>query len=488
MFIGREKELKRLNTMYKSDKLEMAVIYGRRRVGKTTLINEFCKGKRTVFFAAMENSGELNLEALSGAILAAEAEMTHKAQNTSTDVPSETENHFEAGMAPSAATVIFRSFSDAFVKIREMALRERLIFVIDEYPYLAKAEPSISSLLQNFLDHQYKETRLFLILCGSSMSFMEHQVLGYQSPLYGRRTGQFKILPFDYRDTGRWFPAYSNEEKAIMYGVTGGVPLYLEQFSPDCSIRENLLNGIFNNNSMLFEEPSNLLKQELREPAAYNAIITAIASGKSKLIEIASAVGMESGLCSKYIGNLITLGIVKRETPVTDRNTKRPVYELEDLFFRFWYTFVPKNMAAIVSDRFERVYASAVESRLSDYMGLVFEKISRDYLLYYDERLPFQPQDIGQWWGGNPATHKKAQIDVVAVSDEERSAIVGSCKFRNENIPASEWERMKEYASAMGGFDNYYYYLFSKSGFAEILLQKQDGVSLRLIGLNEIYG
>ncbi|MCD8148775.1 MAG: ATP-binding protein [Clostridiales bacterium] len=403
----------------------------------------------------------MNLEALSGAIAAVETE--------------------------SEAGILYRSFVDALTKIRELSERERLVFVIDEYPYLAKAEPAISSLLQNFLDHQFKESRLFLILCGSSMSFMEHQVLGYQSPLYGRSTGQFKILPFDYRDTGRWFSGYSSEEKAIMYGVTGGVPLYLEQFSPQKTIKENLLDALFNNNAMLFEEPSNLLKQELREPATYNAVISAIASGKSKLAEIAGTVGLESSLCSKYIGNLITLGIVKRETPVTDPNTKRPIYELDDLFFRFWYTFIPKNMAAIVSDRVDRVYSSAVEDRLSDYMGLVFEKMCRDYLLYYDENLPFPLQNVGQWWGGNPATHKQAQIDVVAISAENRSAIVGTCKFRKENIPAGELTLMKEYASAMGGFERYYYYFFSKSGFAESLVEKQDGVSLRLVTLDEMY-
>ncbi|MCD8076918.1 MAG: ATP-binding protein [Lachnospiraceae bacterium] len=488
MFIGRERELKRLNAMYQSDKLEVAIIYGRRRVGKTTLINEFCKDKKTIFFAAMENSAEMNLEALSGAIMEMEAEAVYASHSARESSPLRTETQRATGQGASVANVIFRSFSDALIKIQEMASRERLVFVIDEYPYLAKAEPSISSILQNFLDHQFKETRLFLILCGSSMSFMENQVLGYQSPLYGRRTAQFKILPFDYRDTGRWFPAYSYEEKAMMYGITGGIPLYLEQFSPECSIQENLLNGVFNNNSMLFEEPSNLLKQALREPATYNSIITAIASGKSKLSEIATTVGMESGLCSKFVENLMTLGIVKRETPVTARSSKRPIYELEDLFFRFWYTFVPRNMAAIVSGRFERIYASAVGNRLSDYMGRVFEKMCRDYLLYYDDQLPFQPQDIGQWWGGNPKTHQQAQIDVVAISEEEQSAIIGSCKFRNEPLPVSEWERMKEYSRAMGGFARCYYYLFSKSGFTENLRQKQDGVNLRLIGMEELYG
>lgn len=461
MFIGRTRELKRLETMYQSDKLEVAIIYGRRRVGKTTLINEFCKDKRTVFFTAMETSKEMNLEAMSGAILDADA--------------------------TTMADVSYKSFSDAFTRVYEMAKDSRLVFVIDEYPYLAKSEPGISSLLQKFLDHQFKQSRLFLILCGSSMSFMENQVLGYQSPLYGRRTGQFKVLPFDYLDAGRWFPNYSDEDKAIMYGVTGGVPQYLEQFSPHKTIRENLLDSVFDNNAMLFEEPSNLMKQELREPATYNAIIAAIASGKTKFSEIAETVHLDSGSCSKYIENLVSLGIICREVPITNPNTKRPIYQIEDLFFRFWYTFVPRNMAAIVSGRIGENYGVAIERRLPDYMGLVFEQICREFLLFHDDKLPFQLQDVGQWWGGNPTTHKQAQIDVVALSAEDRSAIVGSCKFTNDVLSADELTLMREYSSAMGGFDRYYYYMFSKNGFAKSLIAKQDGKNLRLVPIEEMY-
>ena len=326
MFVGRKNELSKLNRMFASDKFEMAIIYGRRRVGKTTLINEFCKDKKTILFPAIESNAAQNLSILSGAI-------------------AYTQN------GDSAAALSYNSFSDAFSKIEELSKNERLVFVIDEYPYLAKAERSISSLIQGFIDHQFKNTKLFIILCGSSMSFMEKQVLGYQSPLYGRRTAQFKIEPFNYYDTGKWFPNYTAEEKAIMYGITGGIPLYLEESSPNLTIRENLLENLFDKNAMLYEEPSNLLKQELREPATYNAIISAVAAGKTKLSEITSTVGVETGVCIKYITNLISLGILKREVPVTDPKSKRPIYQLEDNFFKFWFTFVAKNTAAIISGR-----------------------------------------------------------------------------------------------------------------------------------------
>lgn len=462
MFIGREQELKKLNRMYRSDKLEVAVIYGRRRVGKTTLINEFCKDKRAIFFAAQESSADQNLETLSRAI-------------------SETES------GESAAFATYRSFTDAFIKIAELAKTQRLIWVIDEYPYLAQAERGISSLLQNFLDHQFRETGLFLILCGSSMSFMEKQVLGYQSPLYGRRTAQFKILPFDYVDTGKWFPEYSYSDRALVYGITGGIPMYLEQFSPELTIRENLLENLFDRNAVLFEEPSNLLKQELREPAIYNAVITAVASGKTKLSEIATTVGVETGLCAKYMTNLIALGIIKRETPVTEPNSKRPVYLIEDQFFRFWYTFVPGNISAIQSGRMERSYPSMVESRLSDYMGLTFDKICRDYILYYDEEIPFPIGAVGQWWGGNPKTRKQAQIDVVVTSAEGDSAIIGSCKFRETPTGEEELHLMEEYADAMGHFANRYYYFFSKSGFSAGLESRAENGEVRLLTLAELY-
>ena len=461
MFVGRESELSRLNRMYNSNKFEMAVIYGRRRVGKTTLINEFCKNKATVLFPAIESNAEQNLEILSGAI-----------------------SYLQNG--ESNAEFRYKSFANAFSRLEELSKDKRIVFVIDEYPYLAKADKSISSVLQKYIDHNFKNTKLFVILCGSSMSFMEKQVLGYQSPLYGRRTAQFKIEPFDYYDTGKWFPNYTDEEKAIMYGITGGVPLYLEEFSPVLSIKENLLENLFDKNAMLYEEPSNLLKQELREPATYNAIISAVASGKSKLSEISSTGGIENGLCTKYIANLISLGIIKKEIPVTEPKSKRPIYQIEDNFFRFWFTFVAKNTAAIVSGRIDKSYDEVVGKHLPDYMGVIFEKMCRDYILYYDNAMPFNIAEIGQWWGGNPKTKKQAQIDVVVTSSDGNRGIVGSCKFKNGKIGLDELSIMREYAEAMGRFEEKYFYFFSKSGFTDDMMESK-GDHTRFITLFDMY-
>ena len=465
MFVGRKEELARLEKMYAGEKMEMAVVYGRRRVGKTTLISEFCKNKRTVFFSCLQMSAAQNLEALSAAVA-------------------------RAGDGASEAVRTFVSFADAFTRMAELAARQRLVVVLDEYPYLAKAEPGISSLLQNFLDHQFKETKLFLILCGSSMSFMEKQVLGYQSPLYGRRTAQFKVEPFDYYETAAWFAGRSREEQAILYGITGGVPLYLEQFSPALSLRENLLENFFSRSAMLFEEPGNLLKQELREPERYNSIITAVAAGSTKLSEIAAAVRLETGVCSKYIDSLIELGILCRETPVTEPRSKRPVYQISDPFFRFWYTFVPRNMALIQSGRMEKVYDEVVGSRLHDYMGQVFERICRDWVLFHAEDLPFIPAAAGRWWGGDPKTKKQAEIDLVAPSADGTQVIVGSCKFRAAPLGPGDLALMAQYADAMGGgFSRRYYWFFSLGGFTDAFHQRAaaDPESVRLLTLEDLY-
>ncbi|WP_337393390.1 ATP-binding protein, partial [Phascolarctobacterium succinatutens] len=306
-FYCREEELRKLNARYENEEFECLIIYGRRRVGKTALINKFCAYKPTIFFSALNTTGKENLKALSKAIMSYEK--------------------------PDAVVVPeFKSYDDALAEITELTREQRLVFVIDEYPYLAKAKPAISAMLQHLIDHQWSKGKLYLILCGSSMSFMENQVLGQESPLYGRRTGQFKIEPLNYKETAVFHPELTYEDNALIYGITGGVPHYINKLGVKKDIDEALLTNLFDRSGYLYEEPANLLKQELREPAIYNAIIKAIAEGSSRAADICGKVQETSTTVLKYLKTLMELGIVKKETPLTEKAGRKTIYLLADNF------------------------------------------------------------------------------------------------------------------------------------------------------------
>ena len=442
MFVGREKELKKLNRMYESDSFEMAVIYGRRRVGKTTLINEFCKGKKTIFFVGLESVEKENLQVFS--------RMVWETAQPGADMPS------------------FQSFAALFEYVARMAEQERIILVIDEYPYLAASCPAVSSVLQACIDHKMKESKLFLILCGSSMSFMEHQVLGYKSPLYGRRTAQFKIAPFDFWEARQMLPGFSAEEQALLYGVCGGVPEYLSHVNYRQSADENLKDLFFDSSGRLFEEPSNLLKQELRDPSSYNAVLTAISNGHSKLNEIAVTVGGSSSSCSNLLTSLIELGLIKKEYPITEKEGKKTIYSFEDQMFRFHFRFVKQNSSVITAGFGEQLYEKQIRNQLSDFMGPVFEIICRDWFFHQlgKDTLPFFFTGIGRWWGGNPATRKQEEVDLAAVSGSGSQILLAECKWRKEITGLPVLEQLRE-RSLMFPHQDKYLYLFSKSGFSQ---------------------
>lgn len=464
MFYCRENELSKLNRRYKENNFECIVIYGRRRVGKTALINEFCKDKPTIFFSALNSTAKENLETLSRAI--------YKYKNSGAD---------------SVNAPIYPDFDSAFAEITRLCENERLIFVIDEYSYLAKSDNSVSSRLQHIIDHIWSNSKMFLILCGSSMSFMEYQVLGYESPLYGRRTAQFKIQALTYKEITAFHPSLSLEDQALLYGITGGIPHYINKLGVTDNIDNALLENLFDSSSYLFEEPENLLKQELRKIATYNSIISAIASGSSKMNEIATKSGLETPVCSKYLKVLLDLGIVKKEMPITEKSTKKTIYQLVDNFFRFWYRFVPMNMTAIISGRIEKNYPNTVKRYFSDYMGLVFEQMCKDYLLYYAENLPITLFDIGQWWGTDSTTKKEVRIDIIGTSADSNEYIIGSCKYKNEKISIDELELLRHYAAIFGNGSRYHFYIFSKGGFTDSLRKLGEKGEVTLLTLEDIY-
>lgn len=446
MFIGRERELADLNRRYDSGKFEFAVVYGRRRVGKTTLINEFIKDKECILYSATETNAKQNLTELSRSIYAL----------------SEDYNNSES---------VFSSFQTAFETVFSIGEKRRIVFVIDEYPYLAGCSKGISSVLQLLIDRYHENSKLFIILCGSSMSFMENQVMGYKSPLYGRRTCQYKIRPFEFFEARKYYSNFSDRDMAVIYGITGGIPLYMSLMNDKLSVEQNIKDNFLTPNAYLYEEPTNLIKQECRDASQYNSIISAIANGASRLSEICTKTDIDTSLASSYISKLIGLGIVKKELPYGADNSRKAIYVLEDSMFRFWYKFVQDNTSVINRGFADMVYKK-IESQLSGFMGAVFEEICTQYMwkLLADGKSPIDFTDLGRWWGTDPRTKKQTEIDIMGVSSSN-DYLFGECKWTNEKADLTVLETLIS-RGELFKCKSRHFYMFAKNGFTSGCIEK----------------
>ena len=357
--IGREAELERLEELYKSGRFEFLVMYGRRRVGKTTILQEFAGRHQVIFYSAQEKNDSLNLQDFSQAVQQA------------------LDGQF---IAP------FPSWKEAFSYITKKRQSGRTVLIIDEFPFMAGTNPAVKSILQHEIDHEWSKKDILLILCGSSVSFMVNQIMGYESPLYGRTTSVMEVLPFDYLDSGKFFPSYSNEEKLTAYGILGGVPRYLNAFSPKRSIRENLEKEILANGAFLNDEPMTVLRAELREPNIYNSILEAIARGYNRVTEIADCIHEDKGKCGKYLATLLDIRLVEKRTPCGEPdNSRKAVYLLADPFYRFWYHYIFANKSYYdllgPADAAEEIMR-----RLPEFMGTAFEEICRQFLIRQEKK------------------------------------------------------------------------------------------------------
>jgi len=448
LFIGRTREINNLNKRYESGKFEVAIMYGRRRVGKTTLINKFIKDKETIFYTGIEGNAKENLEGLSQSIYALSEDFADTSGS-------------------------FLNFREALETAFIISQKRRIVFVIDEYPYLANSYKAISSALQVLIDKNKDTSKMFLILCGSSMSFMENQVLGYKSPLFGRRTCQFKILPFEFLEIKDYFKKFDSVDLATIYGITGGIPLYMSLMNDNFSVEDNIKTNFLEPNAYLFEEPTNLIKQECRDPAQYNSIIKAIATGASRMSEICSQTDIDTALATSYLNKLISLGIVKKEKPFGTHNSRKTIYLLEDSMFRFWYRFIPGNIAAINRGLTDVVYQK-IASQIPAFMGGVFEEICKQYLWELNRQgkaaIPFT--DLGRWWGNDPKNKCEAEIDIMCTADNN-AAIFGECKWTNEKVDAGVLDTIIK-RSELFYQTNVHFYLFAKTGFTQGCIAKAN--------------
>ena len=462
MFIGRDAELNELNRMYEQDQFHMFILYGRRRVGKTTLLNEFGREKDTIFYAAEQSSEKLNLEKFSALIF---------------------EHYHETALEP------FSSWANALTYICDRQNGRRLLLVLDEFPYLARKNRSMLSELQHLIDHRLKDSRLFLVLCGSYMGFMENEILSVKSPLFGRRTAQLKMKPLDYRVSLRFCGGFSPEEQLMLYGAYGGTPMYLEQIRAGRSFSENIQESFLKITSYLYEEPLLLLRQEVQEPGIYSAVIEAIAGGASKANEISTKIGEESAKCLKYIRTLCELGILYKETPFGEKaSSRKSIYGISDLMFRFWYRYVFGNRILVETGAAQTVWERRIAPDLNHYMGHVFERICREYLLAENSigNLPFLFTSIGRWWGTNPQTHRQEEIDLVANDGEKY--LFCECKWQSEVTDLPVFYELQRKANVFRkSRGETWYLLFSKSGFTNRLQEAANADRhVLLIGLTEL--
>ena len=460
MFLGREKELHKLNQYYQSSKFEMLMVYGRRRVGKTKLLTEFIKDKDAIYYVAEENNDFRNMAKFTKIIT----------------------NHFNENL-----NINFSEWEDIFKYISKNLGNKKLVLVIDELPYIALSNLSFLSILQNSIDHDLLNKNIMIILCGSSISFMENEIVSHKSPLYGRKTGQLKIEPFDYFDSAKFFPDYSIKDKIKTYSVLGGIPHYLIKFDNKFSLQSNITKNILDSSSFLYDEPNNLLHQELRSPVIYNAIIEAIASGSSKINEISTKIHETPTKTNKYIKSLLELQILKKIHPINKENSKKTIYLINDNLYKFIYKYVYSNRSLIEQDFGEIVYNKKIEPNWNNYLGKIFEDICLEYLLRKNAKLEleFLVEKFGTWWGNNPIKKRQEEIDIVGLS--ENKGIYCECKYSNEKLGIAVYNKLVERSDLINKNEKYYY-LFSKSGFTPELKELEKiKENLKLVTLEELF-
>ncbi len=471
MFVGRKSELKAMQSLYEKDGFSMMVIYGRRRIGKSTLITEFIKDKRAIFYTATKVGKNRNLELF-----------TRQAVSV---------------LDPDFENVSFSATEDIFDFITRKLPEDKTILVIDELPYWAEKDDSLLSVLQKYIDTEWNKKNLMIILCGSALSFMEKKVLSEKSPLFGRRDSQIKLEAFNYKDAALFVPNYSIEEKAICYGITGGVAKYLSMIDGNRTLDENIKRLFFHPDGYLYDETRNLLTQEFMDIALVNNIIEQIASGQNTVNLIAEKVKEKPATVLYSIDKLIEVGLIEKKNCITEeKNKKKTQYVLKDHMFKFWYEFIPKATSVIEIGQGDIYYEKIVKPNLHFYMGSVFEAMCRYYTLAQGTSGKFDNfiTRVGLWWGSETlenADGKKyqqsADIDVVGISDIDRTAVVGECKFKNEPIGKEIYDTLLRRSQLISGkYRISKYLLFSLSGYTSWFDELNDG-NLQRLTLRDLY-
>jgi uncharacterized protein len=479
MFIGRETELKFLNDKYETEGGQLVVLYGRRRVGKTETLREFCKGKPHIFFSCTQTTDRVQLQKFSKQIL-------------KEDIPARNYVTEFADWEKAIRAVLDLPYGD-----------KKKLLIIDEFPYMCKGNKSIPSILQNLWDTELRDANVMIVLCGSAMSFIEKELLAEKNPLYGRATGIYKMKEMGFYDAAKFFPDYSECDKVIAYSVLGGIPHYLRQWNPKLSVEENIKRNVLTKGCILYSEVDFLLHQELRETPIYNSIIEAVALGNTTLNNISQKSLVEdTSKTSVYLKNLIELGIVEREFSVDTKvkeqaNRNRGTYKLTDNFFRFWYAFGFANFSQLEDGDVDGVYEYIVEPALHELASFAFEDVCREFVCEMQKKneLPFRYSKMGRWTGKttirdinaeNGLRLGETEIDILCIDRKAEKYLVGECKFKKEPFTYTEYLNTLAKLTPLKEKSAFYYALFSESGFDEKITEEAKTNGTLLYALEQI--
>ena len=463
-FIGRKAELEKLNTEYERNG-GFVVIYGRRRVGKTTLIKEFLRKKTAFYFLATEELESQSMKRLAGV------------------VARTTKNSYLQNAA-------FTDWLDLFQVIADYKTEEKKVLVIDEFPYLVKTNPAFPSILQNAWDEILKDSNVMLILSGSLIGMMQKHTLSYDSPLYGRRTAQMRLAPLPFTDI-YGVQKMPFEQAVEQYAVTGGVPKYLEFFEDDRGLEEQLKDAVLSKSGFLYEEPNFLLKSEFLTAVNYFSIIKAIADGNHKLGKIAGVLGQETSALTPYLSTLADLCIIEKKTPVTEKNpekSRKGLYFILDNFIRFWFHYVYPYKGELELDNMQIVLDEIRKDFVEKFVAFAYEDICKNIFadLCKNGTISFVPSRIGSYWLND--FDGDTEIDVMAIDHQNKRIFAGECKYHAKPVDVSVYFALKkkvdgiaEIRKAYQGYD-VIFGVFSKSSFTQRMLDTaKDNTGLILI-------
>lgn len=447
-FIDREKEMATLQREYARDGASLVVLYGRRRVGKTTLISEFIKDKHALFFLASEES---------------------EAQNRNT-FKEKAADFIDSDLLRNAAV---SSWDVIFKAITDTPFSEKPVIIIDEFQYIGKSNPAFPSVFQRIWEENLKHKQIMVVLCGSLIHMMQAQTLDYSSPLYGRRTAQIRLQQIPFRYYSQFFPHKTTNELVEMYAVTGGVPKYIELFTAEDSIYEAIRNCILDRSGYLYDEPHFLLQQEVSEIGSYFSIIKVIAAGHQKLSEISAALEIKATSLTKYLKTLIDLDILVREVPITEDNpekSKKGLYRIKDNYIRFWFAFVYPNRSFLESGQEEIVMQKIRNGFVRNHAAFVYEDVCLQKLweLNAAGTWPFYFSKAGKYWDSH------TEIDLAAIDPEGNNLLLGECKFWQNPVGVSVLRDLEEKAKAVPWQREQrktWYVLFSANGYTDELLE-----------------